>query len=116
MDEGFSMDFLIPLAHAQAGGGGEGGSAIYSIGMIVVFFAIMFFLVIRPQMKRQKEHKKLIESLTKGSEIVTAGGVAGRIREVGENFLVVEVAKDVEIRVQKSSVTSVVPKGTMDSL
>ncbi|WP_424821170.1 preprotein translocase subunit YajC [Salinisphaera sp.] len=110
------MDFLIPLAHAQAGGGGEGGSAIYSIGMIVVFFAIMFFLVIRPQMKRQKEHKKLIESLTKGSEIVTAGGVAGRIREVGENFLVVEVAKDVEIRVQKSSVTSVVPKGTMDSL
>lgn len=111
------MNFLIPLAHAQAGGGGAaGGSAIYSIGMIVVFFAIMFFLVIRPQMKRQKEHKKLIESLSKGSEIVTAGGVAGRIREVGENFLVVEVAKDVEIRVQKSSVTSVVPKGTMDSL
>ncbi|AWN17744.1 preprotein translocase subunit YajC [Salinisphaera sp. RV14] len=109
------MDFLIPVAHA-AGGGAEGGSAIYSIGMIVVFFAIMFFLVIRPQMKRQKEHKKLIESLSKGSEIVTAGGVAGRIREVGENFLVVEVAKDVEIRVQKSSVTSVVPKGTMDSL
>ncbi|HET7314087.1 preprotein translocase subunit YajC [Salinisphaera sp.] len=110
------MDFLIPLAHAQGGGGAQGGSAIYSIGMIVVFFAIMFFLVIRPQMKRQKEHKKLIESLSKGSEIVTSGGVAGRIREVGENFLVVEVAKDVEIRVQKSSVTSVVPKGTMDSL
>ena len=111
------MDFLIPLAHAQSGGGGaEGGSAIYSIGMIVVFFVIMFFLVIRPQMKRQKEHKKLIENLAKGNEIVTAGGVAGRIREVGENFLVVELAKDVEIRVQKSSVTSVVPKGTMDSL
>lgn len=110
------MDFLIPLAHAQAGGGAQGGSAIYSIGMIVIFFVIMFFLVIRPQMKRQKEHKKLIENLAKGNEIITSGGVAGRIREVGENFLVVEVAKDVEIRVQKSSVTSVVPKGTMDSL
>lgn len=110
------MDFLIPLAHAQSGGGAEGGSAIYSIGMIVVFFAIMFFLVIRPQMKRQKEHKKLIDSLEKGNEIVTSGGVAGRIRQVGENFLLVEIADGVEIRVQKSSVTSVVPKGTMDSL
>lgn len=110
------MDFLIPLAHAQGGGGASGGSPIYSIGMIVIFFAIMFFLVIRPQMKRQKEHKKLVENLEKGNEIVTSGGIAGRIRDVGENFLVVEIAKDVEIRVQKSSVTSVVPKGTIESL
>jgi preprotein translocase subunit YajC len=110
------MDFLIPLAHAQGGGGAQGSNAIYSIGMIVIFFAIMFFLVIRPQMKRQKEHKKLIENLEKGNEIVTSGGIAGRIRNVGENFLVVEIAKDVEIRVQKSSVSSVVPKGTLESL
>lgn len=110
------MNFLIPVAHAAGGGGAQGGSAIYSVGMIVVFFVIMFLLVIRPQMKRQKEHKKLIENLQKGNEIVTSGGVAGRIRDVGEHFLVVEIAKDVEIHVQKSSVSSVVPKGTMDTL
>lgn|SRR5690625_4760992 len=109
------MDFLIPVAHA-AGGGGAEGNAIYSIGMIVVFFVIMFFLVIRPQMKRQKEHKKLVANLEKGNEVITAGGVAGRVREVGENFLVVEIANDVEIRIQKSSVSAVVPKGTMESL
>lgn len=110
------MDFLIPVAHAQGGGSGAGGSPLMSIGMIVVFFAIMFFLVIRPQMKRQKTHKKLIESLEKGNEIVTTGGVAGRIREVGENMVVVEIAKDVEVRVQKSSVATVVPKGTLETL
>lgn len=110
------MDFLIPMAHAAGGAGGSDGNAIYSVGMIVVFFVIMFFLVIRPQMKRQKEHKNLIANLEKGNEIVTAGGMAGRIRDVGENFLVVEVAKDVEVRVQKSSVSRVVPKGTMESL
>ena len=80
------------------------------------FFVFMYFMIIRPQMKRQKEHKKLLESLDKGSEIVTAGGLAGRIREVGENFLVVEIAQGTEVRVQKSSVTSVVPKGTLDAL
>ena len=73
-------------------------------------------MIIRPQMKRQKEHKKLLESLDKGSEIVTAGGLAGKIREVGENFLVVEIAQGTEVRVQKSSVTSVVPKGTLEAL
>jgi len=109
------MDFFISQAHAQAGGGG-GGSIIPTILMIAVFFVFMYFMIIRPQMKRQKEHRKLLESLDKGSEIITAGGLAGRIRQVGENFLVVEIAKDVEIRVQKASVTSVVPKGTMDSL
>lgn len=109
------MDFFISQAHAQ-GGGAQGGSIIPTILMIAVFFVFMYFMIIRPQMKRQKEHKKLLESLDKGSEIITAGGLAGRIRQVGENFLVVEIAKDVEIRVQKASVTSVVPKGTMESL
>lgn len=110
------MDFFIREAHAQGGGAAGGGSILPTILMIAVFFVFMYFMIIRPQMKRQKEHKQLMASLDKGSEIVTAGGVAGRIRQVGENFLVVEIAKDVEIRVQKSSVTSVVPKGTIDSL
>lgn len=110
------MDFFIQQAHAQGGGAAGGGSILPTILMIAVFFVFMYFMIIRPQMKRQKEHKQLMASLDKGSEIVTAGGVAGRIRQVGENFLAVEVAKDVEIRIQKSSVTSVVPKGTIDSL
>ena len=67
-------------------------------------------------MKRQKEHKKLLESLDKGVEVVTSGGVAGKIRQVGENFIVVEVSEGVEIRIQKNAVASVVPKGTLDSL
>lgn len=109
------MDFLISNAYAQ-GGGAQGGSIIPTVLMVAVFFVFMYFMIIRPQMKRQKEHKKLLESLDKGSEIVTAGGLAGRIREVGENFLVVEIAQGTEVRVQKSSVTSVVPKGTLDAL
>jgi len=110
------MDFLISPAYAQAGGGAAGGGIMPTLIMVGLFFVFMYFMIIRPQMKRQKEHKQLLESLDKGSEIVTAGGVAGKIRQIGENFLVVEVSEGVEIRIQKSSVTSVVPKGTLESL
>lgn len=110
------MDFFIKQAHAQGGAAASGGSILPTILMFAVFIVFMYFMIIRPQMKRQKEHKKLMESLDKGSEVITAGGVAGRIRQVGENFLMIEIAKDVEIRIQKSSVTSVVPKGTLDTL
>jgi preprotein translocase subunit YajC len=109
------MSFLIPTAYA-AGGGAGGGSILPTVIMVALFFVFMYFMIIRPQMRRQKEHRRLLESLEKGSEIVTSGGIAGRIRQVGENFLVVEVSDGVEIRVQKSSVTRVVPKGTLDSL
>ena len=109
------MSFFISDAMAEGAAAPQGGG-MQLIIMMAIFFGIMYFMIIRPQMKRQKEHKQLMASLDKGSEIVTAGGVAGRIRQVGENFLVVEIAKDVEIRIQKSSVTSVVPKGTIDSL
>lgn len=109
------MHFLISPAHAQ-GGAAAGSSIIPTLIMVGLFFAFMYFMIIRPQMKRQKEHKQLIASLEKGSEIITSGGVAGRIRQVGENLLVVEVAEGVEIRVQKSSVASVVPKGTLEAL
>lgn len=110
------MDFLISPAFAQGGAAAAGGGMIPTLIMVGLFFVFMYFMIIRPQMKRQKEHKKLIESLDKGSEIITSGGMAGRIRKVGENLLVVEVADGVEIRVQKTAVTSVVPKGTLESL
>jgi preprotein translocase subunit YajC len=76
----------------------------------------MYFMIIRPQMKRQKEHKQLIESIEKGNEVVTQGGLGGKVREVGENFLLLEVSENVNVTVQKSSISSVVPKGTLGSL
>lgn len=108
------MDFLISPAYAQAGG--QAGGILPTLIMVGLFFVFMYFMIIRPQMKRQKEHKKLLESLDKGVEVVTSGGVAGKIRQVGENFIVVEVSEGVEIRIQKNAVASVVPKGTLDSL
>ncbi|ERJ20714.1 preprotein translocase subunit YajC [Salinisphaera shabanensis T35B1] len=108
------MDFLISPAYAQAGG--QAGGIMPTLIMVGLFFVFMYFMIIRPQMKRQKEHKKLLESLDKGVEVVTSGGVAGKIRQVGENFIVVEVSEGVEIRIQKNAVASVVPKGTLDSL
>ena len=112
------MNFLISPAFAQGGGAGAsaGGSIIPTVLMVGLFFVFMYFMIIRPQQKRQKEHRQLLASLDKGSEIVTTGGIAGKIRQVGENFLVVEVSDGVEVRVQKSSVSSVVPKGTLESL
>ena len=108
------MDFLISPAYAQAGG--QAGGIMPTLIMVGLFFVFMYFMIIRPQMKRQKEHKKLLESLDKGVEVVTSGGVAGKIRQVGENFIVVEVSEGVEIRIQKNAVASVVPKGTLESL
>lgn len=109
------MDFLISPAYAQ-GGGAAGGGIMPTLIMVGLFFVFMYFMIIRPQMKRQKEHKKLLESLDKGVEVVTSGGMAGKIRQVGENFIVVEVSDGVEVRVQKTAVASVVPKGTLESL
>ena len=83
---------------------------------IVLMFVVMYFLMIRPQMKKAKEHKSLVESLQKGDEVITQGGVAGRIVKVGENYVSLEVAPNVEIAVQKAAVGNVLPKGTLKSL
>ncbi len=104
----FLSDALAQEAPAQQPGGG-----IEFFIMIGIFFLIMYFMIIRPQSKRAKEHKALIESLSKGDEIVTNGGVLGKIAEVGESFVKVEVADGVVIKVQKASVASVMPKGTL---
>ncbi|OOC10582.1 MULTISPECIES: preprotein translocase subunit YajC [Thioalkalivibrio] len=109
------MDFLISAAHAQEGQAAGGGLIEFLI-MIVIFFAIMYFLIIRPQSKRAKEHRSMVESLSKGDEIVTNGGMAGKITEVGENFIHVDVADGVNVVVQKQSVQSVMPKGSLKDL
>jgi preprotein translocase subunit YajC len=83
---------------------------------IVLMFVVLYFLMIRPQMKRAKEHKALVEALAKGDEVVTGGGIAGRVTKVSDNFLTLEVAVNVEIQVQKQAVTVVLPKGTLRAL
>ena len=108
------LDFFIQDAWAQAAPQQGGGSSF--LIMMVVFFAIFYLMIMRPQIKQQKEHKKMVESLSKGDEVVTNGGLLGRITEVGDNFIVVEVAKETEVKVQKNAVSALMPKGTMKSL
>lgn len=107
------IDFLIAPAHAApatAPGGGM-GTLLFPIALI----AIMYFLMIRPQMKRAKEHKAMVEKLARGDEVITNGGIAGTIAEIGDNFITLEIAENVRIRVQKGSIGNVLPKGTLKS-
>ena len=106
-------DFFINDAWAQGASQGGGGSFLF---MMVLFFVIFYFFLIRPQMKQTKEHKQLVGGLTKGDEVVTNGGVLGKINQVGDNFIVLEVARETEIKVQKQSVSAVLPKGTLKTL
>jgi preprotein translocase subunit YajC len=109
------MSFFISDAMAQADGAPAGDpllGLLFPIGLIV----ILYFLMIRPQIKRQKEHKKLIEGLSKGDEVITMGGVAGRIVELGENFAQLEVADNVRIKVRRSAVEVLLPKGQLKEL
>jgi preprotein translocase subunit YajC len=109
------MAFFIPdvMAAAPAGGGPAGGSQF--LIMMVILFGIMYFMIIRPQSKRAKEHKAMISALAKGDEVVTNGGTLGRVTKVGEQFVSVEIADGVEIKVQRAAVASVMPKGTIKS-
>lgn len=97
---------------AQAAPGGAFGTP-YVLIMMVVLFGVMYFTSIRPQMKRQKEHRQLVGGLAKGDEVVTTGGIGGRVDEVGDTFLTVEIAPNVKIKVQKSAVQQVLPKGSL---
>ena len=109
------LDFLIPVAHAQTAGQGQAGSMMSSSLFFLALIAIMYFIMIRPQMKRQKEHRQMLEKLQKGDEIITSGGIAGRVTAISESFITVEVADRVELRVQKGAVSNVLPKGTLKS-
>jgi preprotein translocase subunit YajC len=106
------MNFPTTFVLAQAAPGGAQNGTFMLI-LLIVMFGFMYFTMIRPQMKRQKEHRDLVASLSKGDEVVTNGGIAGRIDEVGENFVSVEIAPNVKIKVQKSAIQQVLPKGTL---
>jgi preprotein translocase subunit YajC len=105
--------FISP-AYAQTAGGGEAG--MLSFLPIILMFVVLYFLMIRPQMKRQKEHKAMMEALGKGDEVVTAGGVVGRVTKVTDAYVTVEIAEGTEILVQKNAVATLLPKGTIKSL
>ncbi|PPE66626.1 preprotein translocase subunit YajC [Caldimonas caldifontis] len=106
---------FISEAFAQAAPAAQGGteSTLLSLLPLVLMFVVLYFIMIRPQMKRQKEHKAMVEALAKGDEVVTAGGLLGKIAKLGESYLHVEVADGVEIQVQRSAVVQVLPKGTI---
>lgn len=107
------MNFFIADALAQAGGPASSPANLFSLLFPIVLIAIFYFFIIRPQTRRAKEHKEMVDTLKRGDEIVTGGGVLGRITDVGENFVLVEVAEDVQLRVQKASIGSLMPKGTL---
>jgi preprotein translocase subunit YajC len=109
------MDFLISNAYAQAADAAAQPNPLVSFLPLLVLFAVFYFMLIRPQMKRAKEQRTMIAGLAKGDEVVTNGGVAGRIDELGDSFVSLEIAPNVKIKLQKSAITLVLPKGTLKS-
>ncbi|HEX6016765.1 MAG TPA: preprotein translocase subunit YajC [Burkholderiaceae bacterium] len=105
---------FISQAFAQTAPAASGGeSSLLSLLPIVLMFVVLYFIMIRPQMKRQKEHKAMVEALAKGDEVVTSGGLLGRVSKLGETFVHLEVANGIELQVQRSSVVQVLPKGSL---
>jgi preprotein translocase subunit YajC len=103
---------FISSAFAQTAGG-DMQSSLMSMLPLVLMFVVLYFVMIRPQMKRSKEHRTMIEALTKGDEVATAGGVLGKVTKLGDVYLGVEIASGIEVQVQRSAVVQVLPKGTI---
>ena len=106
----FISQAFAQAAPAAATGGAE--STLFSLLPLVLMFVVLYFIMIRPQMKKQKEHKAMIEALAKGDEVVIGGGVLGRVAKLGDSFVHIEVANGVELQVQRVAVIQVLPKGT----
>ncbi len=107
---------FISNAYAQAAGAGGVEGGLMSFLPIILMFVVLYFLMIRPQMRRQKEQKTMIEALSKGDEVVTAGGMLGKITKVGDAYVTLEIADGTEVIVQKAAVGTLLPKGTIKSL
>lgn len=104
---------FISNAYAQAAGGGDLGSSLMAMWPLILMFVVLWFIIIRPQSKRQKAHKSMVENLAKGDEVLTSGGVLGRITSINESRIQLEIAPEVEIQLQRQSVAQVLPKGTL---
>jgi len=108
------LDFLISPAYAQSAPGQT--SALMQFLPLVFLLVLFYFMLIRPQMKRGREHKEMLGKLAKGDEVITTGGLAGTVREIGENFVTVEIANGVNVKMQRSAIGSVMPKGSLKAL
>ena len=108
---------MISLAHAQtAGAAADPLGGVMQLLPMILMFVVLWFLMIRPQMKKAKEHKALLAGLAKGDEVVTGGGMLGKVTKVADSYVTVEIAAGIEVVVQKPSIGLVLPKGTMKSL
>lgn len=108
---------LISSAFAQtapaAAAGGDMTSSLMQLAPLVLMFVVLYFIMIRPQLKKQKEHRSMVEALAKGDEVATSGGLIGRVTKLGDTYLGVEVAPGVEVQVQRTAVVQVLPKGSL---
>ena len=108
--------FLISTAYAQTAAPAASSSDSSFLFIMIPMFVVMYFVMIRPQMKRQKEHRNMLSAMAKGDEVVTNGGIVGKVTKVSDAYVGVEIAEGTEITVQKASVTTILPKGTIKSL
>ena len=108
------LDFLISPAYAQTAQ--QAPNALLQFAPLLFLLVLFYFMLIRPQMKRGKEHRDMLGKLAKGDEVVSSGGLAGVVREIGENYLTIEIADGVAVKLQKSAIASVLPKGTLKAL
>ena len=109
------LDLLISPAYAQAAAPGASG-LLSTLLFPVLLLGVMYFIMIRPQMKRTKEHRAMLDKLSKGDEVITSSGIAGTVREIGDSFISLEVSDSVTLRVQRGAIGHVLPKGTLKSL
>lgn len=109
------MDFFITTAHAQGGGGAPGGQGLVSFMLLPLMIIAFYFLLLRPQNKRAKAQQEMISKLAVGDEVATTGGILGKVVEVGDQYLTLEIASGVSIKLQKFQVAQLLPKGTAKS-
>jgi preprotein translocase subunit YajC len=109
----FISSAFAQTAPAAASGGGDMMSQLTGMLPLVLMFVVLYFVMIRPQMKRQKEHRSMIDALSKGDEVATAGGILGTVTRLSEGVLYIQIAQGVEVQIQRSAVAQVLPKGTI---
>ena len=109
------MDFFIASAHAQAAAPGAASNPLVSFLPLIILFGIFYFMLIRPQMKRAKEQRAMISALNKGDEVLTNGGVLGRVDDIADQYVTLEIAPGVIVKLQKQAISAVLPKGTLKS-
>ena len=110
------MSFFISDALAEAPANVPSAAGLEGLIFPIGLVALLYFFMIRPQMKRQKEHKKMVGAMAKGDEVQTDGGLMGKITDIGENFAQMEIAKGVEVKIRRSAVSAIMPKGTLKEL